>query len=190
MRPQKQHITTPLALAIAGLFSPAGFAEEVEQDTETMVVRGTAEEALKQQPGVSIITAEDIAKAPPVNDLSEIIRKMPGVNLTGNSASGSRGNNRQIDIRGMGPENTLILIDGVPVTSRNSVRYSWRGERDTRGDSNWVPPEMVERIEVSPRPCRSALRLRRRGRGGQYHHQTPHQRLARLAFALYQSAGK
>ena len=50
MRPQKQHITTPLALAIAGLFSPAGFAEEVEQDTETMVVRGTAEEALKQQP--------------------------------------------------------------------------------------------------------------------------------------------
>ena len=64
MRPQKQHITTPLALAIAGLFSPAGFAEEVEKDTETMVVRGTAEEALKQQPGVSIITAEDIAKAP------------------------------------------------------------------------------------------------------------------------------
>ncbi|MDA4173550.1 TonB-dependent receptor plug domain-containing protein, partial [Escherichia coli] len=49
--------------------------------------------------------------------------KMPGVNLTGNSASGTRGNNRQIDIRGMGPENTLILIDGVPVTSRNSVRY-------------------------------------------------------------------
>lgn len=153
MRPQKQHITTPLALAIAGLFSPAGFAEEVEQDTETMVVRGTAEEALKQQPGVSIITAEDIAKAPPVNDLSEIIRKMPGVNLTGNSASGSRGNNRQIDIRGMGPENTLILIDGVPVTSRNSVRYSWRGERDTRGDSNWVPPEMVERIEVLRGPA-------------------------------------
>ncbi len=45
---------------------------------------------------------------------------MPGVNLTGNSTSGQRGNNRQIDIRGMGPENTLILIDGVPVTSRNA----------------------------------------------------------------------
>jgi len=114
-----------------------------------MVVQATAEEALKQQPGVSIITAKDIEKDPPVNDLSEIIRKMPGVNLTGNSATGSRGNNRQIDIRGMGPENTLILIDGVPVTSRNSVRYSWRGERDTRGDTNWVPPEMVERIECS-----------------------------------------
>lgn len=73
-------------------------------------------------------------------DVSEIIRTMPGVNLTGNSTSGQRGNNRQIDIRGMGPENTLILIDGKPVTSRNSVRLGWRGERDTRGDTSWVPP--------------------------------------------------
>ncbi|MGV8242261.1 TonB-dependent receptor plug domain-containing protein, partial [Pseudomonas aeruginosa] len=67
--------------------------------------------------------AADIRKRPPVNDLSEIIRTMPGVNLTGNSSSGQRGNNRQIDIRGMGPENTLILVDGKPVSSRNSVRY-------------------------------------------------------------------
>lgn len=153
MRSQNYYAITPLALVFAGFLTPDAFADEVERDTETMVVHSTAEEALKQQPGVSVITAEDIARDPPVNDLSEIIRKMPGVNLTGNSASGSRGNNRQIDIRGMGPENTLILIDGVPVTSRNSVRYSWRGERDTRGDSNWVPPEMVERIEVLRGPA-------------------------------------
>lgn len=143
-----------LTLAIfSTLYQSAHAAEDPLADGETMVVQATAEEALKQQPGVSIITAKDIEKDPPVNDLSEIIRKMPGVNLTGNSATGSRGNNRQIDIRGMGPENTLILIDGVPVTSRNSVRYSWRGERDTRGDTNWVPPEMVERIEVLRGPA-------------------------------------
>ena len=145
----------PGALLIAGLLSATGVsaAEETEAlaDDETMLV--TAEQKLKQQPGVSTITAEDIKKSPPVNDLSDIIRKMPGVNLTGNSASGSRGNNRQIDIRGMGPENTLIMIDGVPVSSRNSIRYSWRGERDTRGDTNWVPAEMVERIEVIRGPA-------------------------------------
>ncbi len=60
------------------------------------------------------ITAEEIRKNPPARDVSEIIRTMPGVNLTGNATSGQRGNNRQIDIRGMGPENTLILIDGSP----------------------------------------------------------------------------
>lgn len=124
----------PLALLIATVLSGNVFAgdDDMMNDGEIMVVYTTAEEALKQQPGVSVITAKDIEKSPPVNDLSDIIRTMPGVNLTGNSASGSRGNNRQIDIRGMGPENTLILIDGIPVTSRNSVRYSWRGERETR----------------------------------------------------------
>ncbi len=154
-----------------------------------MIVRSTAEEALKQQPGVSIITAEDIAKQPPVNDLSDIIRKMPGVNLTGNSASGSRGNNRQIDIRGMGPENTLILIDGVPVTSRNAVRYSWRGERDTRGDSNWVPAEMVERIEVLRGPA--AARYGSGAAGGVVNIITKRPtNTARFAVFLHQPAGK
>ncbi|QCT20389.1 TonB-dependent siderophore receptor [Jejubacter calystegiae] len=151
----KNYIKTPLAVLIASLAGGSAFAADDSSvgDGDVMVVQATAEQELKQQPGVSIITADDIEKDPPVNDLSDIIRKMPGVNLTGNSASGSRGNNRQIDIRGMGPENTLILIDGIPVTSRNSVRYSWRGERDTRGDSNWVPPEMVERIEVLRGPA-------------------------------------
>ena len=144
----------PLATMLMGLLStPVFAAEEVKEDEPQMVVTRSAEEQLKQQPGVSVITAEDIAKDPPVNDLSDIIRKMPGVNLTGNSATGSRGNNRQIDIRGMGPENTLILIDGVPTLSRNSVRYSWRGERDSRGDSNWVPAEMVKRIDVLRGPA-------------------------------------
>ncbi|MHC2594924.1 ferric enterobactin receptor [Kluyvera sp. 1366] len=144
----------PIALFLAGMLTSPAFAAETTEklaDDESMIV--TAEQELKQQPGVSTITAEDIKKNPPVNDLSDIIRKMPGVNLTGNGASGSRGNNRQIDIRGMGPENTLVMIDGVPVSSRNSVRYSWRGERDSRGDTNWVPVEMVERIEVIRGPA-------------------------------------
>ncbi len=145
----------PLVWVLASCLSAGASAAETTpgSDEDEILVQATAEQELKQQPGVSIITAEDIKKEPPVNDLSQIIRKMPGVNLTGNSATGNRGNNRQIDIRGMGPENTLIMVDGVPVTSRNAVRYSWRGERDTRGDSNWVPPELVERIEVIRGPA-------------------------------------
>jgi len=148
------------------VLSPVFAAEDVTEDTSPLlenvkdkkeegqlVVTGKAEYELKQQPGASTITRKDLDLIPPVNDLSEIIRKMPGVNLTGNSATGSRGNNRQIDIRGMGPENTLILIDGIPVSSRSSVRYSRTGERDTRGDSNWVPPEMVDHIDILRGPA-------------------------------------
>ncbi|MDS1138035.1 FepA family TonB-dependent siderophore receptor [Nitratireductor indicus] len=119
---------------------------------ETIVIQAASEE-LKQALGVSTITAEDLEDRPVANDISEIVRRMPGVNLTGNSSTGIRGNNRQIDIRGMGPENVLILIDGKPVLSRNSVRYGRSGERDTRGDSNWVPAEAIERIEVIRGPA-------------------------------------
>nr|WP_159464294.1 TonB-dependent siderophore receptor [Scandinavium goeteborgense] len=142
-------------LGIYGVASPAFAAETEKAKTadaeETMVV--TAAQQNLQAPGVSTITADEIRKRPPARDISEIIRTMPGVNLTGNSTSGQRGNNRQIDIRGMGPENTLILIDGKPVTSRNSIRLGWRGERDTRGDTSWVPPEMIERIDVIRGPA-------------------------------------
>ena len=53
----------------------------------------------------------------------------------------------------MGPENTLILIDGKPVNSRQSERISMRGERNTRGDSNWVPVEEIESITVLRGPA-------------------------------------
>ncbi len=33
------------------------------------------------------------------------------------------------------------------------MRQGWRGERDTRGDTSWVPPEMIERIEVLRGPA-------------------------------------
>lgn len=116
-------------------------------------VTATAEEALKQALGVSIITQEELIERAPANDIAELVRTMPGVNLTGNSASGQYGNNRQIDIRGMGPENTLILIDGKPVQSRNGAKMGRSGERDTRGDSNWVPVEAIEMIEVIRGPA-------------------------------------
>ena len=113
----------------------------------------TAEQQVKQSLGVSKLDSQDIERKTPVNDISELVRTMPGVNLTGNTASGQHGNKRQIDIRGMGPENTLILIDGRPVTSRNSARMSWRGERDTIGDSNWIPAAEIQSIEVIRGPA-------------------------------------
>ncbi|WP_386697543.1 FepA family TonB-dependent siderophore receptor [Lonepinella sp. MS14436] len=119
-----------------------------EDSTQLDTIQVTAEAQLKQSLGSSEVHSKEIQQQGVANDIAEIVRKQPGVNLTGNSASGQRGNNRQIDIRGMGPENTLILVDGKPVRSRNAVRYSRRGERDTRGDSNWVPAEMIERIDV------------------------------------------
>ncbi|WP_105243909.1 FepA family TonB-dependent siderophore receptor [Psychrobacter sp. Marseille-P5312] len=169
------HVVTGKALlgmAIASILTTTAFAAEsegltvqqieaqeaVEQqampsvELDTIVVKAAREE-LEQAAGLSVISEEAIEKASVSNDIAEIVRKMPGVNLSGSSTSGQRGNQRQIDLRGMGPNNTLILIDGRPVTSRNSSRPSRGGEQDTRGDSQWVPPGAIESIEVLRGPA-------------------------------------
>ncbi|MGP5211658.1 FepA family TonB-dependent siderophore receptor [Psychrobacter alimentarius] len=156
-----------LSVAIASILSTTAFAAESNQLTaqeaaeqqempstqlDTIIVLAARDE-LVQAPGLSIISEEAIEKASISNDISEIVRKMPGVNLSGSSTSGQRGNQRQIDLRGMGPNNTLILIDGRPVTSRNAVRPGRGSEQDTRGDSQWVPPSAIQRIEVLRGPA-------------------------------------
>ncbi|WP_298970438.1 FepA family TonB-dependent siderophore receptor [uncultured Psychrobacter sp.] len=161
-----------LGITIASILTTTAFAAEsegltvqqieaqeaVEQqampsvELDTIVVKAAREE-LEQAAGLSIINEEAIEEASLSNDISEIVRKMPGVNLSGSSNSGQRGNQRQIDLRGMGPNNTLILIDGRPVTSRNAVRPGRASEQDTRGDSQWVPPSAIERIEVLRGPA-------------------------------------
>ena len=100
-----------LALAPWAAAQTTAAPEDGVAALQEVQVLGTAEDAWKQAPGVSTVTQEDL-EAQPSNDLADIVRRQPGVNLTGNSTSGQRGNNRQIDLRGMGPENTLILIDG------------------------------------------------------------------------------
>lgn len=130
--------------------TPDESAATAENHEETMVITAAAEPAGAGR--VDHHRRRD-PQTSPARDVSEFIRTQPGVNLTGNSTSGQRGNNRQIDIRGMGPENTLVLVDGKPVTSRNSVRYGWRGDRDSRGDTSWVPAEMIDHIDVIRGPA-------------------------------------
>ncbi|MDF5983890.1 hypothetical protein P4056_29980 [Pseudomonas aeruginosa] len=91
MYPQfrRGHLAAAVLFASSSLLGGQALAEderleELDERAESVVqlgdevVLGTAEQELKQAPGVSIITAEDIRKRPPVNDLSEIIRTMPG----------------------------------------------------------------------------------------------------------------
>ncbi|MFT3965031.1 MAG: FepA family TonB-dependent siderophore receptor [Sphingobium sp.] len=147
------------ATALGTVLTGPALAQQAQgEQAETQVldelrVLDTAEAQARQALGSSTITAEDIEKRPPVNDLADIIRRQPGINLTNSGSGGTYGNNRQIDIRGMGPENTLILIDGKPVQARNSTRMGRDGERNSRGDTNWVPAEEVERIDILRGPA-------------------------------------
>lgn len=60
------------------------------------------------------ISAEDIGKFPDLN-ISESLQRIPGVTLNRNSF----GEGQQINLRGLGPEFTLVEVNGVVGTSNN-----------------------------------------------------------------------
>jgi len=120
-------------------------ASEVKENEDQMVVTASSvEQNLKDAPAsISVITREDLQRKP-VQNLKEVLKDVPGVQLTNES------DNRQaVSIRGLGSSYTLILVDGKRVNSRNAVF------RHNDFDLSWIPAESIERIEVVRGPMSS-----------------------------------
>ena len=103
---------------------------------ETQVSISTqTKQALSRAPSVvSVITAQDI-KATGATNLSEILQSVPGVYVRANLF----GFRPQITLRGATPQQTLLMVNGVPM--RDLVWNSgifWRG----------VSTNQIERVEI------------------------------------------
>ncbi len=113
------------ALAIS-LVSTQAFAQAPEQASAEKVAdvivvtgfRASLEKSIgikRASLGISdAITAEDIGKFPDLN-ISESLQRIPGVTLNRNSF----GEGQQINLRGLGPEFTLVEVNGIAGTSNN-----------------------------------------------------------------------
>ncbi|WP_375056110.1 TonB-dependent receptor domain-containing protein [Zobellella sp. DQSA1] len=114
---------------------------------DTIVVSASGfEQDVKDAPAsISVITAEEL-KAKSFRDLTDALRSVPGVTITGGGAS------QDISIRGMAAQYTLILVDGKRQGSRQT-----RPNSDGPGiEQGWIPPlDMIERIEVVRGPMSS-----------------------------------
>ncbi|GAA0594049.1 TonB-dependent receptor domain-containing protein [Caenispirillum bisanense] len=116
---------------------PAEAGGEAVMLKQMVVSASAAETDLRDAPAsISVISRQDIEKRP-VSDINEVLRTVPGVNMQFGS-DGTRG----VSIRGLGSSYTLILIDGKRVDGGLTTF------RHYRGDTNWVPVEGIERIEV------------------------------------------
>lgn len=118
---------------------------ETAAQLEPVVITATSGERFLKDAAasVTVVTGEELRERP-VRDLAEAIEGTPGVQLTG-IGLGRRG----ISIRGMLPEQTLVLVDGMRVTnSASAVAHS-------DYELGWVPAEAIERIEVVRGPMSS-----------------------------------
>ncbi|KZN13262.1 TonB-dependent receptor domain-containing protein [Marinomonas sp. TW1] len=131
---KKISLMSMTALAVAA--SNASLAEE-QLDNLVITASGFEQETTEAPASISVITAEDIEKGA-YRDLAEAIESVPGVQLV--SSFGGQ----TIQIRGLGADYTLIMVDGRPQNSRESQAKESQGF-----EQEFMPPlSMIERIEI------------------------------------------
>lgn len=145
-----------LTLAIISLITMNGLAQETTKDTirtinldEVTVSASRSRLQREDVPqSVSVIKAEDIAVSP-YNNVEDIIRSIPGVYNFRHSSLHTNGIVSPVDMRGVGKNRVLILVDGVPQNDNFNNSIAWVA---------WghIPKEAIERVEILRGPS-SAL---------------------------------
>lgn len=125
-------------LAAGPVLAETGDSHELGQVTVT--ASGHAQQLEDAPASISVITREQIEQRY-YQDATDALRDIPGVIITG-GGPGDRGND--IVIRGMPSQYTLILVDGKPVSTRET-----RPNGSAGFEQDWLPPlQAIERIEV------------------------------------------
>ena len=137
-------------LAIAAVFAaPLPYAEEAEQEEAeeviTVVATRTERSVDDVAATVSVTTAEDIERQL-ARDISDLVRFEPGVTVGG---SGSRFGLAGFNIRGIGGNRVLTLIDGVRVPEEFSFGPFLSARRD------YVDVDSLQRAEIARGPISS-----------------------------------
>lgn len=146
MRHHRLFVTT--ALAAGALASPAlaqtvapndGEAAQVE---DVVVTASGFEQRIEQAPAsISLISGEAI-RGQRAGSIAEILSDVPGVDV---GAPVGKTGGLTINMRGLGSDYTLILIDGRRQNTAGSVTPNGFGETST----SFLPPvSSIERIEV------------------------------------------
>ncbi|WP_242404547.1 TonB-dependent receptor domain-containing protein [Janthinobacterium agaricidamnosum] len=147
---KKSTMQYALALpALCGGVVPAAVAAPAEREIalkEVVVTASGYEQQIKEAPAsITVITREQLEKQP-FSNLQDAVSHLEGVSIVGGD-----NNAKDISIRGMPGEYTLILVDG----KRQGTRET--SSRGTGGiQSSLIPPlAAIERIEVVRGPMSS-----------------------------------
>ncbi|TAA39664.1 TonB-dependent receptor plug domain-containing protein [Pseudoxanthomonas winnipegensis] len=148
----------PLSLAIALALSAPAFAQDATPATatnlDTVIVTGTRASnrtVLESTAPVDVLTAEDIRKAGVVNgELGSALQAMlPSFNFPRQSNSGGADHVRAAQLRGLSPDQVLVLVNGKRRHTSALVNTDSKiGKGTTPVDFNAIPISAIKRIEV------------------------------------------
>ncbi|MFQ3173494.1 MAG: vitamin B12 transporter [Flavobacterium sp.] len=130
--------------ALFVLMTACAFAQQKEKDSTlnelNEVVISDSKFTLKKEKSGKIIvkiTAEELAKRSG-QSLATVLSSVAGIEINGNQSSA--GKNLGYYIRGGRNRQTLIMIDGIPVTDASGINLEY--------DLRLIPVEQVESIEI------------------------------------------
>jgi iron complex outermembrane recepter protein len=127
------------ALATAAGYVPVGHAQE--QGPEEIIVTGSRIIRQDYQSASPIVTLsnEDFLQTGTIN-AEDLINRLPQIAPHFSSGNNNPGTGQSyLDLRGLGPERTLILINGKRLMP---------SEEDGKVDINTIPTAMIERVEL------------------------------------------
>lgn len=138
--------TAPLVLGLAMISTPVfaqDAADEAADEGSPIVVTGSriARPNLDSNSPVSVVTGEQVVANADVT-LDTFLNTLPGVNPAGTTTSNNPGNGGQsnINLRGLGSNRNLVLING---------RRPMVSGTDQTVDLNTIPQGLIERIDVT-----------------------------------------
>ena len=145
---------SPLTCALAvGLAAPAIAApapapapDPVDFDAVVVTAAGFEQKITDAPASISVITREELTTRPYIT-LIDAVRDLEGVDV---GETSDKTGQKTISLRGMGPDYTLILIDGKRQNNHGDIYPNNFGGNQF----NHIPPlDMIERIEVIRGPA-------------------------------------
>ena len=151
MRKQSLPQRTLLAVALLGALAPAG-AQEADQNLSKVVVLGSRTQpktALDTAVPVGLIDAKDLQSAGTL-ELGKVLQDLdPSFNFTTTFVSDGTDIIRPATLRGLGPDQLLVLINGKRRHQQALVNVQQTIGRGSAGtDINAIPLSAIQAIEV------------------------------------------
>jgi len=137
----------PLAHATDQTVDPA--ADQQVQTVSIVGSRAKVRSLFDSDVPVDVFTAQDLEHANSTGEIGQILQNLsPSINMPRASASGTSDTVRTIQLRGLAPDEVLILVNGKRWHPNATMDQEGLFQGTVSVDLNSIPVSAIERIEV------------------------------------------
>jgi iron complex outermembrane recepter protein len=153
---KKSYLSHVLSVIVAGGYIALPANAQTTTDTanepveETIVIgtRVAGRTAIQSSVPIDVINSEDIAKGGSTQTVEMIQTLVPSFNSFKNSITDATDYVRPAQLRGLGPEHTLVLVNGKRRHTSAVVHDNEQARGSVSVDLNSIPPGAIGKIEV------------------------------------------